>query len=175
MFRRPSCGLTAVVRLTIPRLSPRHSSQDFRFSANENVAMLSSLLPTNRRRSNRANSSPSPLPGGGSGDEHNSLPANGQGVDLVSQAQRQKEHLEDLQKACVLRWRGCEGTTKERRVLQASSGEDAGIRALLSRIGARRAEGGHRFARVYSCRSALPTRLHPPTLIFERLGCCVVV
>lgn len=117
-------------------------------------------------------SSPSPLPGGGSGDEHNSLPVNGQGVDLVSQARRPKEHLEDLQKACVLRWRGCEGTTKERRVLQASSGEDAGIRALLSRIGARRAEGGHRFARVYSCRSALPTRLHPPTLIFERLGCC---
>ena len=66
-----------------------------------------------------------------------------------------KRHLEDLQKACVLRWRGCEGTTKERRVLQASSGEDAGIRALLlSRVGARRAEGGHRFARVYSCRSA---------------------
>ena len=65
-----------------------------------------------------------------------------------------EQHLEDLQKACVLRWRGSEGTTKERRVLQPSSGEDAGIRALLSRVGARRAEGGHRFARVYSCRSA---------------------
>jgi len=59
----------------------------------------------------------------------------------------------------VLRWRGSEDTTKERRVLQPSSGEDAGIRALLSRVGARRAEGGHRFARVYSCRSALPTCL----------------
>ena len=47
-----------------------------------------------------------------------------------------QQHLEDLQKACVLRWRGSEGTTKERRVLQPSSGEDAGIRALLSRVGA---------------------------------------
>lgn len=45
----------------------------------------------------------------------------------------------------------------QRRVLRPSSGEDAGIRALLSRVGACRTEGGCRFARVCSCRSALPT------------------
>ena len=98
------------------------------------------------------------MPGGGSRDAHNSRrPTSGCRACQPSTAPEQ--HLEDLQKACVLRWRGSEGTTKERRVLQPSSGEDAGIRALLSRVGARRAEGGHRFARVYSCRSALPTCL----------------
>ena len=61
MFRRPSCGLTALVRLTIPRLSPRQSSQDFRFSANGNVAMLSSVLTTNRKQSNIPNSQSGPL------------------------------------------------------------------------------------------------------------------
>jgi hypothetical protein len=67
-----------------------------------------------------------------------------------------EQHLEDLQKACVLRWRGSsEGTTT--RFAAERSGEDAGIRALLSRVGACRAEGGRRFARVSSCRSAVPT------------------
>ena len=72
MFRRPSCGLTALVRLTIPRLSPRQRSQDFRSSTNGNVAMLSSVLTANRKQSNAQTRSPSPLPGGGSRDEHNS-------------------------------------------------------------------------------------------------------
>jgi hypothetical protein len=52
-----------------------------------------------------------------------------------------EEHLEDLQKARVLWWR------KQMRISQPS-GEQAGIRALLSRIDACRAEGARRFARV---------------------------
>ena len=55
---------------------------------------------------------------------------------------------------------------EQRRVLQPS-GEEAGIRALLSRVGAR--EG----ADLLAC--ALHVRPLPPTLIFERLGCCACI
>jgi len=58
---------------------------------------------------------------------------------------------------CASVERGREGSKTRFAAERPPSGEDAGIRALLSRVGACRAEGWRRFARVYSCRSALPT------------------
>jgi hypothetical protein len=156
MFRRPSCGLTSLVRVTIPRLSARHDSQDFRFSANENVAMLSSVLTTNRKQVEPSK---------------HTLRTPGQEVVVVMSTIRvdQQQHVEPVSQAGRRNstWKICRRPVcfggeagplrAQRRVLQPSSGEDAGIRALLSRVGACRAEGGCRFARVCSCRSALPT------------------
>lgn len=156
MFRRPSCGLTSLVRVTIPRLSARHDSQDFRFSANENVAMLSSVLTTNRKQVEPSK---------------HTLRTPGQEVVVVMSTIRvdQQQHVEPVSQAGRRNstWKICRRPVcfggeagplrAPRRVLQPSSGEDAGIRALLSRVGACRAEGGCRFARVCSCRSALPT------------------
>lgn len=76
-------------------------------------------------------------------------------VDLVSQARLRNSTWKICRRPVCF---GGEAPQRaQRRVLQPSGGEDAGIRALLSRVGACRAEGGRRFARVYSCRSALPT------------------
>jgi len=146
MFRRPSCGLTALVRLTIPRLSPRQNSQDFRFRESQTWRCCHRCSITNSRTVERSEQA-----------VRNSWQRHGSRDEHVCVSQRllvrrgelgeHLEHLEDLQKAREpLVERAKTRFAAERRRSWNSRTIEPSWR-----------EGGRRFARVCPPCSPTPT------------------